>query len=67
MEYLKNLPRLKILWIRDNPLCRNMTTAEYRKRVISMLPNLLKLDENDVTSDEREEAKLFANKAAPKP
>jgi hypothetical protein len=67
LEYLKNLPRLKILWLRDNPLCRHMSITEYRRRVISILPNLSKLDEHDVTHEEKEEAKLLANKAVPRP
>lgn len=39
--YLKDLPRLKSLWLADNPCAEN---EQYRLTVLRHLPNLQKLD-----------------------
>ena len=41
--YLKNLNKLKILWLADNPAAQN-EPDKYRLTVICTLKNLLKLD-----------------------
>lgn len=53
IEYLKNLKELKVLWVSDNPVDQH---PNYRIEVIKMLPYLYKLDEDNVTPDERMEA-----------
>lgn len=50
LRYLVDLPDLRILWLLDNP-CSDQ--ENYREIVIKTLPNIRKLDNNDVTSDER--------------
>ena len=39
--HLKDLPKLKTLWLLDNPVAED---EQYRKSVIRMLPQLNKLD-----------------------
>ena len=41
IKFLKNLPRLTVLWLSDNP-CTNVN--HYRETVIRNLPHLKKLD-----------------------
>ncbi|XP_063284881.1 cilia- and flagella-associated protein 410 isoform X2 [Pelobates fuscus] len=50
LYYLKQLPRLKILWLSENPCC-GTDPHKYRMTVIRNLPNLQKLD-NQVTEEE---------------
>mmetsp|Transcript_27682 Transcript_27682/g.35992 ORF Transcript_27682/g.35992 Transcript_27682/m.35992 type:complete len:272 (+) Transcript_27682:96-911(+) len=52
--YLKDLPRLRILWLAEN-VCATSNSC-YRKFVLRYLPNLTKLDNEDVTEDEVKEA-----------
>lgn len=47
--YLKKLPKLKVLWLADNPCAAG---EKYRYSVLKMLPNLQKLDNITVTNDE---------------
>lgn len=55
--YLKNLKKLKILWLADNECSRDsMYDSSYRLTVIRNLPNLQKLDNSNVTSEEIENA-----------
>jgi hypothetical protein len=54
---LKGLTNLKVLWLRDNPLCRDVTFAEYKRQILSILPNLSKLDGHDVTDEDKENTK----------
>ncbi|XP_062573207.1 cilia- and flagella-associated protein 410-like [Saccostrea cucullata] len=51
--YLKNLPRLRNLWLADNP-CADR--KNYRQTVLRTLPSLQKLDNVVVTEEERKEA-----------
>ena len=46
IDYLKKCPRLKSLWLQDNPISKN--TDEYRKNVIEKLPNLESLDNTPI-------------------
>ncbi|KAM4698582.1 cilia- and flagella-associated protein 410 isoform 1-T1 [Rhinophrynus dorsalis] len=49
--YLKQLPRLKILWLSENPCC-GADPHKYRMTVLRNLPNLHKLDNQAVTEEE---------------
>lgn len=48
--HLARIPTLQILWLSDNPIDSD---PQYRLYVIKALPKLTKLDEKDVTDDER--------------
>eukprot|EP00164_Ancoracysta_twista_P005763 GFYU01007925.1.p1 GENE.GFYU01007925.1~~GFYU01007925.1.p1 ORF type:complete len:235 (-),score=44.50 GFYU01007925.1:121-825(-) len=48
--YLKGLKHLKILWLCDNPCAKN---PKYREFAIAHLSNLTKLDNEDITPEER--------------
>lgn len=45
-----HLPKLKILWLDDNP-CDGF--PNYRHVVLKALPNLIKLDNYEVSHEER--------------
>ncbi len=51
IKYLQNLPNLKVLWLWDNPICQN---PNYRQYIIKVLPNLTKLDNAQVTAEEKQ-------------
>jgi hypothetical protein len=53
LKYLQNLPNLKVLWLWDNP-CAEL--ARYRETVLAYLPNLVKLDNQVVTTEEKQSA-----------
>ncbi|XP_050074750.1 cilia- and flagella-associated protein 410 isoform X3 [Anopheles maculipalpis] len=55
LVYLQNLPKLKYLWLEENPLVDNAGPS-YRQIVLRALPNLKKLDNVDVTPEEVAEA-----------
>jgi Leucine-rich repeat (LRR) protein len=55
LKYLTRLPNLRILWLSENPCADH---PNYRSYVISQLPGLQKLDNKDVTGDERANADL---------
>lgn len=63
IHYLTNLPNLKVLWLSENPIT---LTPGYREIVLKNLPNLIKLDDKNVTPEERE-AVLNANLDEPTP
>ena len=44
------LPSLKVLWLHDNPCAQ---IENYREIVIKHLPNLMKLDNNSVSIEEK--------------
>mmetsp|Transcript_39040 Transcript_39040/g.37353 ORF Transcript_39040/g.37353 Transcript_39040/m.37353 type:complete len:92 (+) Transcript_39040:122-397(+) len=50
VKYLVMCPNLKVLWLSDNPIVDH---PFYRKFVLKMLPNLIKLDNASVTEEER--------------
>ncbi len=51
IQYLQNLPHLDTLWLEENPCCH---TPGYRQKVIQMLPNLVKLDNQEISLEERQ-------------
>lgn len=59
VQYLQNLPALRVLWLWDNPCAE---APNYRTYVIRCLPNLAKLDNQPITPEER---KTVAGEAAP--
>lgn len=50
VQYLKNLRGLKVLWLWDNPCSESQN---YRQYVIQQLPQLEKLDNQNVSPEER--------------
>ncbi|KAG5676948.1 hypothetical protein PVAND_006742 [Polypedilum vanderplanki] len=55
LVYLQNLPKLKYLWLEENP-CVEASGPNYRKIVLRSLPNLKKLDNIEVTPEEVRDA-----------
>ncbi|XP_028925093.1 cilia- and flagella-associated protein 410 [Ornithorhynchus anatinus] len=53
--YLKDLPRLRVLWLAENPCCGS-DPHRYRMTVLRNLPNLQKLDNQNVTEEELSQA-----------
>ncbi|XP_074046067.1 cilia- and flagella-associated protein 410 isoform X2 [Macrotis lagotis] len=53
--YLKDLPRLKVLWLAENPCC-GPDPRHYRMTVLRNLPSLQKLDNQTVTEEELSQA-----------
>lgn len=59
------LPNLKVLWLHDNPCAQ---ADNYRETVIKHLPNLVKLDNHQVTQEERTSSqKVVFNVNPPSP
>ncbi|KAL3151916.1 hypothetical protein ABBQ32_001046 [Trebouxia sp. C0010 RCD-2024] len=52
VQWLAKLPDLRVLWLSDNPCAE---TPNYRHKVLHLLPKLIKLDNDDVTAEERSE------------
>ena len=50
IRHLQNCQKLKVLWLWDNPIAQHPL---YRQFIIKTLPNLVKLDNTPVSSDER--------------
>jgi len=50
IKYIQPLPGLKVLWLWDNPCAE---VPNYRETVLAALPNLVKLDNQAVTPEER--------------
>ena len=46
INYLKGCPKLKSLWLQENPICSNID--EYKKNIIEKLPNLETLDDTPI-------------------
>ncbi|NXB18725.1 CU002 protein, partial [Rhagologus leucostigma] len=53
--YLKALPRLRVLWLAENPCC-GPDPHRYRMTVLRNLPSLQKLDNQAVTEEELSQA-----------
>jgi len=53
VQFLVPLKHLRVLWLWDNPCAE---TPNYRLIVIKMLPHLVKLDNTEVTPEERQNA-----------
>ncbi|CAD2216700.1 hypothetical protein AGDE_09987 [Angomonas deanei] len=51
--HLTRLPYLEVVNLSDNPICRD---PNYRKFVIAAIPSLEKLDDIEITDNERDEA-----------
>ncbi|XP_078580300.1 cilia- and flagella-associated protein 410-like [Branchiostoma floridae x Branchiostoma japonicum] len=49
--YLKSLPKLRVLWLADNP-CETADKDKYKMTVLKTLPNLQKLDNTIVTPED---------------
>ncbi|NWW70607.1 CU002 protein, partial [Climacteris rufus] len=55
--YLKALPRLRVLWLAENPCC-GPDPHRYRMTVLRNLPSLQRLDNQAVTEEELSQALL---------
>lgn len=65
IHHLQSLPRLSVLWLEENPICR---ARDYRSIVLSILPRLTRLDNIDVTPQEVASACQFIpQEMAPSP
>ncbi|NWV11239.1 CU002 protein, partial [Ptilonorhynchus violaceus] len=53
--YLKTLPRLRVLWLAENPCC-GPDPHRYRMTVLRTLPSLQRLDNQAVTEEELSQA-----------
>ena len=53
IKYLSNCDNLNILWLSENPISDN---PNYRNTIISILPQLIKLDDIMITDEERNKA-----------
>jgi len=53
LRHLQGLEQLKILWLCDNPCA---AASDYRARVVLELPQLRKLDNQEITEEERQAA-----------
>ncbi len=58
IQYLRNCRDLQILWINENPIADN---KNYRQYIISILPNIAKLDDVMVTEAERQGGGDYGN------
>lgn len=56
LRFLSNLNNLRVLWLLDNPCAE---VHNYREIVIKALPNIAKLDNCDVSKEERAKAQNF--------
>ncbi|KAJ3066167.1 hypothetical protein HDU98_010518 [Podochytrium sp. JEL0797] len=54
LVHLLRLPRLKHLWIAENPICEHI--PNYRVSMVRLFPGLVKLDDKEVTERERRDA-----------
>ncbi|OHS96435.1 Leucine Rich Repeat family protein [Tritrichomonas foetus] len=54
LQHLKELSQLQTLWLSENPISSD---PQYRLKVIKELPNLKKLDEVDITEEEKIQAR----------
>jgi hypothetical protein len=52
IKYLQGLQNLRVLWLWDNPICQH---PNYRQYIVKMLPNLIKLDNANVTTEEKQQ------------
>ena len=57
IKYLTLCPQLKVLWLWDNPIAEHPL---YRQYIVKMLPNLIKLDNNAVTPEEKVDAQKMS-------
>lgn len=52
IKNLRNCTKLKVLWLWDNPIAQHPL---YRQYIIKNLPNLMKLDNTPISTEERQE------------
>jgi hypothetical protein len=57
IKFIQPLPGLKVLWLWDNPCAE---VPNYRETVLAALPNLVKLDNQAVTMEERTQCSALA-------
>ena len=57
--YLKNLPRLRVLWLSENPCCGS-DPHRYRMTVLRNLPSLQKLDNQGGCSQVKKQPRAMA-------
>jgi dynein assembly factor 1 len=57
IDILKSMPNLKVLYMQNNPICKNI--SHYRKTLIHNLENLKYLDDKPVFEEERRFATAF--------
>lgn len=48
LKYLRNLPKLRVLWVEENPFTDNLS---YRNKVIQLLPQITTLDNKAVNRE----------------
>lgn len=58
ISYLKHLKDLRVLWLSGNPCAE---VDNYRLKVVSVLSQLDKLDDDDITPEEKTNAALFGS------
>lgn len=63
IKYIQQLPGLKVLWLWDNPCAE---VPNYRETVLAALPNLVKLDNQAVTPEERAQSSVVPSSAPPR-
>lgn len=56
IDYLVDLPNLRVLWLEENPCCQINGFYQY---VLNKLPNLTRLDKHDITDKDRQTAQLL--------
>lgn len=54
---LMTCPQLKVLWLADNPIACN---PYYRQFIVRTLPNLIKLDNTQISNEERKDCSRAA-------
>nr|XP_014427815.1 protein C21orf2 isoform X2 [Pelodiscus sinensis]XP_025039289.1 protein C21orf2 isoform X1 [Pelodiscus sinensis] len=64
--HLKGLPRLRVLWLAENPCC-GLDPHRYRMTVLRNLPSLQKLDNQAVTEEELSQALVDGEEIAAPP
>lgn len=64
VDCLKGLTQLRVLWLSDNPITQ---VDGYRDYVIRTLPQITKLDEDDITQEQRAKAMASAPVKKSKP
>jgi len=57
VRHLQNCPKLKVLWLQDNPISQHPL---YRQFIVKNLPSLVKLDNSPVSQEERLECQRMS-------
>ena len=56
VKYLVGLGNLKVLWLSHNPCAEHQN---YRKYIVKMLPQLIKLDNQEISQDEKQQCSAY--------